>query len=138
MPETCNIQWVKTAEFSGSIAMFWNLSQISRTAQTFYQPKSEVERLRLELMPYVDLDDSQLELFAEYIAVLQEIGVDLQNEQLQEAMNAYPENIEPAIEAVLEYAERLGKKHEELAAQFPATDCLERALCEGWKPNQAN
>jgi hypothetical protein len=64
-------------------------------------------------MPEVDLDESQLELFAEYVVALEDIGINLQDERLQDTLNAHPENMESAIQAVLEYAENLRKKHQD-------------------------
>jgi hypothetical protein len=118
--------------------MSYNLSQISRAAQEFESPRSEVERIRDELLPCVDLDETQLEVFAEYLAALQAIGVNLQNEGLQEALNANPQNIEFAIQAVLDHAEQLRQKHEEFVDQYHSTNYLAQALQEGFKPDQAD
>lgn len=48
-------------------------------------------------MPDVDLDESQLELFAQYVAALEGIGVNLQDERLRDTINAYPDNIDGDI-----------------------------------------
>lgn len=108
----------------------WNLSQISRTAWNLEHQQSEAERLRLNLLAGTDLDDAQLELFAQYVEALQGIGVDLQDERLQEAINAYPENMEAAIDAVLNYADYLRQKHEEFSNP---TSCLQQAFEAGWE-----
>lgn len=109
----------------------WNLSQISRTAWNLEHQQSEADRLRLNLLAGTDLDDTQLELFAQYVEALQGIGVDLQDERLQEAINAYPENMEAAIDAVLNYADYLRQKHEEFSNP---TSCLKQAFEQGWAP----
>lgn len=84
-------------------------------------------------MPYVELDDDELELFADYVTQLQQIGVDLRDERLHEALNANPQNMEAAIQAVLEYAE-LHLLHEAFRNRYHATNCLAKALQDGWKP----
>jgi len=117
--------------------MKWSIAEISRTARKFYhpQPQSKVERLRLELMPAIDLDDETFEVFADYVEELQSIGVLLESEALQDTLNGYPQNIEAAIEAVLEYADRLREKDQAFQDQYHATRCLVKALREGWQPN---
>jgi len=101
--------------------MAWNLEH----------QQSEADHLRLNLLTGTDLDDDQLELFAQYVEALQSIGVDLQDERLQEAINAYPENMEAAIDAILNYANYLRQKHEEF---INPTSCLKQAFEEGWEP----
>lgn len=120
--------------------MNWNIAEISRTARKFYQAQhqSESERLRLELMPSVDLDDETFEVFADYVEELQSIGVLLESETLQDTLNGYPQNIEAAIEAVLEYADRLHEKNQAFQDQYHATRCLTKALREGWEPHRRN
>ncbi|MDX2097016.1 MAG: hypothetical protein SFW36_04505 [Leptolyngbyaceae cyanobacterium bins.59] len=115
------------------------IRDISKTVKEFSQePPSAAEQLRNELMPWVDLDEDQLEVFVAYVEELRSIGVVLQDERLQEALNGNPQNIEPAIQAVLEYGDRLREKHEAFEDQYHATHCLIKALHEGWKPNHAN
>ncbi|GEM_PF-6524968 len=120
--------------------MRWSIAEISRTARKLSrpQPQSEAERLRLELMPAVDLDEETFEVFAKYVEELQSIGVLLESEALQDTLNGYPQNIEAAIEAVLEYADRLREKDQALKDQYHATNCLTKALREGWQPHRRN
>jgi uncharacterized protein (DUF2164 family) len=116
--------------------MSYSIKELSRAVYAMTHPPaepSEAERIRDVLMPEVDLDESQLELFAEYLAELKSIGVLLHNQQLHDALNAYPENMETAIQAVLEYAERLKEKHETFKDRYHVTNCLTKALREGWQ-----
>lgn len=90
--------------------------------------------MRDRFMPGVDLDEDQLELFAQYVTALQGIGVNLQDERLQDALNAYPANMEAAIQAVLAYAQNLQQKYQDFLDQYHSTNCLTKALRESWKP----
>ena len=119
--------------------MGWSIAEISRGVRKFYNREpSEAERLRLNLMPAVDLDEATFEVFAEYVEELQAIGVLLENEALQDTLNGYPQNIEAAIEAVLQYADRLREKNQAFQDQYHATRCLTKALREGWEPHRRN
>lgn len=102
------------------------------------QPKSEAERIRLELMPAVDLDEEQFEVFCDYVEELQRIGVLFEDEYLQDAINGNPQNLEAAIQAVLEYADRLREKHQAFEDKYHSTNCLKKALEEGWRPHKQN
>lgn len=82
------------------------------------------------------MNDATFEVFVEYVEELQAIGVLLENEALQDTLNGYPQNIEAAIEAVLEYADRLREKDRALKDQYHATNCLVKALREGWQPHR--
>lgn len=42
--------------------------------------------------------------------------------------------MEGAIQAVLEYAEFLQQKQQDFLDQYHATNCLTKALREGWRP----
>lgn len=88
-------------------------------------------------MPDVDLDEAQLELFAQYVTALKGIGVNLQDERLRDTLNAYPDNMEAAIQTVLEYAQILRQKHQDFLDQYHATNCLTKALRKGWKPHSS-
>jgi hypothetical protein len=125
---------------SHNLTMNWNIAEISRTARKFYhaQHQSEAERLRLELMPAVDLDEATFAVFADYVEELQSIGVLLESEALQDTLNGYPQNIEAAIEAVLEYVDRLHEKDQAFQDRYHATNCLTKALREGWQPSRQN
>ncbi len=113
--------------------MSYRIHEIQRTVREIYHPKSRAEEMRDELMPDVDLDDSQLKLFAQYIAALEGIGVNLRDERLRDTLNAYPDNMETAIQAILEYAQILKRKHQKFQDHYHATNCLTKALREGWK-----
>lgn len=115
--------------------MFYRIEEINHLVRQVYHPKSRAAVIRDELMPNVDLDEAQLELFAQYITALEGIGVNLQDERLQDTLNAYPDNMEAAIQAVLEYAQVLRQKHQDFLDQYHATNCLAKALREGWKPH---
>ncbi|OWY69009.1 hypothetical protein B7486_23250 [cyanobacterium TDX16] len=78
--------------------MSFRIHEIDRTVRELQHPKSRAEED--ELMPDVDLDESQLELFAQYVTALEGIGVNLQDERLRDTLNAYPDNMEAAIQAV--------------------------------------
>lgn len=82
--------------------MFYRIHEINCTVREAYYPKPRTAAIRDELMPNVDLDEAQLELFAQYVTALEGIGVNLQDERLQDTLNAYPDNMEAAIQAVLE------------------------------------
>ena len=111
------------------------ISEISRAVRELYQQKSQVERLRREFV-YLELDDDELELFAQYVGRLQGIGINLQDERLQDALSANPRNMEAAIQAVLEYSYDLQRKHQAFKDRYHATNCLAKALQEGWKPSR--
>ncbi len=114
--------------------MFYRIHEIDRAVRETYYPKSRAEKIRAELMPDVDLDEAQLELFAQYVTALKGIGVNFQDERLRDTLNAYPDNMEAAIQAVLAYAQILRQKHQDFLDQYHATNCLTKALREGWKP----
>lgn len=114
--------------------MFYRIHEIDRTVRETYYPKSPAEAIGARFMPDVDLDEAQLELFAQYVTALKGIGVNLQDEHLQDTLNAYPDNMEAAIQAVLAYAQILRQKHQDFLDQYHATNCLTKALREGWKP----
>ncbi|KJH69639.1 hypothetical protein [Aliterella atlantica] len=114
--------------------MSYRIQEIDRIVREAYCSKSPAIEMRDRFMPNVDLDEEQLELFAQYVAALQGIGINLQDERLQDALNAYPYNMEAAIQAVLEYAQVLQQKHQDFQDQYHATNCLTKALREGWKP----
>ena len=109
------------------------ISEISRAVREFYQQESEVGWLRREFI-YLELDDDELELFARYVVRLQAIGINLQDERLQDALNANPRNIEAAIQAVLEYSCDLQRRQQDFKNRYHATNCLAKAFQEGWKP----
>lgn len=77
--------------------MSYRIHEIDRTVRELQHPKSRAAEIRDELMPDVDLDESQLELFAQYVAALEGIGVNLQDERLRDTINAYPDNIDGDI-----------------------------------------
>lgn len=114
--------------------MSYRIHEIDRVIRETYHPKSRAAEIRAQFMPDVDLDEEQLELFAQYVTALQGIGVNIQDERLQDTINAYPDNMEAAIQTVLEYAQILRQKHQDFLDQYHATNCLTKALREGWKP----
>ncbi len=83
-------------------------------------------------MPDVDLNEAQLKLFAQYITALKGIGVH-QDERLRDTLNVHPDNIKATIQAVLAYVQILRQKHQGFLDQYHATNCLTKALREGWK-----
>lgn len=115
--------------------MPYRIHEIDRTVRQAYCPKSPAAEIRDQFMPDVDLDEAQLELFAQYITALEGIGVNIQDEYLRDTLNAYPDNMEAAIQTVLEYAQILRQKHQDFLDQYHATNCLTKALREGWKPH---
>jgi hypothetical protein len=115
--------------------MSYRIHEIDRTVRQAYCPKSPALEIRDRFMPDVDLDEAQLELFAQYVTALKSIGVNLQDERLRDTLNAYPNNMEAAIQAVLAYAQVLRQKHQDFLDQYHATNCLTEALREGWKPD---
>lgn len=117
--------------------MSYRIQEIDRAVREAYYLKSRAAAIRDRLMPDLDLDEAQLELFAQYVAALEGIEVNFQDESLQDTLNAYPDNMEAAIQAVLEYAQVLRQKHQDFLDQYHATNCLTKALREGWKPHQS-
>ncbi len=115
--------------------MPYRIHEINRTVCEVKYSKSPAAAIRDQFMPDVDLDEAQLELFAQYITALEGIGVNIQDEYLRDTLNAYPDNMEAAIQAVLEYAQVLRQKHQDFLDQYHATNCLTKALREGWKPH---
>lgn len=117
------------------------IREFEQTARQFENPE-EAERLRLlrlreELAPEADLDDSQLELFAQYVDQIRSIGVDLTNERLQQALSGYPENLESAIETLLEFAAHLRAQKKDFENEYHATNYLAKAMREAWKPRSS-
>ncbi len=55
--------------------MFYRIQEINRTIREAYYPKSAAAEIRALFMPDVDLDEAQLELFAQYVTALEGIGV---------------------------------------------------------------
>lgn len=115
--------------------MSYRIHEINCAVREAYYPKSRAAVIRNQLMPNVDLDEAQLELFAQYVTALEGIGVNIEDERLQNTLNAYPDNMEAAIQAVLEYAQILRQKHQDFLDFYHATNCLTKALREGWKPH---
>jgi hypothetical protein len=105
-----------------------------RAVRELQHPKSRAEEIRDELMPDVDLDESQLELFAQYVTAL-------------EGESTYKKNacgilsmLIPIIwkqpsEPGREYAEILKQNHQDFQDRYHVTNCLAKALREGWKPH---
>lgn len=116
------------------------ISEISREVREFYHQPTRTRRtkadwLREQLKFDFELDDDELELFINYLSELQAIGVNVQDERLLEALNAHPYKMEAAIQAVLEYADRLRLKHQAFRDRYHATNCLVKALQDGWTPD---
>ena len=57
--------------------MPYRIHEIDHTVREAYYPKSRAEKIRAQFMPDVDLDEDQLELFAQYVTALEGIGVNL-------------------------------------------------------------
>jgi len=113
--------------------MSYRIHEISRAVREVYHSKSRAEEIRDGLMPDVDLNESQLELFAQYVTALKGIGVNLQDDRLRDTLNAYPDNMEAAIQAVLEYAEILKQKHQNFQDQYHVTNCESKSIAGGMK-----
>ncbi|MBE9020763.1 hypothetical protein IQ272_32490 [Chroococcidiopsidales cyanobacterium LEGE 13417] len=56
-------------------------------------------------------------------------------DRLRDTLNAYPDNMEAAIQAVLEYAEILKQKHQNFQDQYHVTNCESKSIARGWKPH---
>lgn len=117
--------------------MYYRIQEIASIMRQTCYAKPPAIAMRDRLMPDVDLDEEQLELFAQYVTALEGIGVNLQDERLQDTLNAYPDNMEAAIQTVLEYAQILRQKHQDFLDQYHATNCLTKALREGWQPHSS-
>lgn len=52
---------------------------------------------------FVSLDEAILELYWSYSGQLEELGVDMLDDNLQEVLNGHPFNLENAILATLQY-----------------------------------
>ncbi len=80
-------------------------------------------------MDLLELDSSQLDIIREYQPQLEKLGVDLYDEQLQDTINSYPQNLETAIQAFIEFT---GKGQIEKPTYY-----LIQALRKGWKPQNS-
>lgn len=88
------------------------------------------------LCAVLDVDEERLEAFLPYLTVLLDIGVDLNDVSLREAIEAYPSEIGSACQCIIEYAGWLVHKGQTFESPTHATVCLIRAFQEHWRPYQ--
>lgn len=81
----------------------------------------------------LDLDEDWLEAFLPYLGQLVAIGIDLNDLQLQMAIEAYPFRIASACQSVIEYAGFLVHQGRCFESLHHATHCLTKAFIEGWQ-----
>ncbi len=82
-------------------------------------------------MDFPELDPGHVDIILQYQAELEKLGVKLNDEHLKETIYTYPHNLEPSIQAFIEYCAK-GKLDK-------PNDYLIKALRYGWKPrNIAN
>lgn len=84
---------------------------------------------RYPYLHFVSLDEATIELYWSYGGQLEDLGMDMLDDTLQQVLNGHPFNLESAILATLQY----GNKHP-FQSQGHATNFLIKALREGWKP----
>jgi hypothetical protein len=88
------------------------------------------------LCAVIDVDEERLESFLPYLESLLDIGVNLNDLELQDAIEAYPNQIGTACQSVIEYAGWLVSWGKGFDSSNHATRCLTRAFSEGWQPYQ--
>jgi hypothetical protein len=103
-----------------------NVWQIAKLSSQIDQETGEPKR---PIMSGLELDEYEMEIFWEYAERLNELGVELNNEYLIEALNANPKNLESGIQAFLQYEARHRFK-----TYYHPTNYLAKAIREGWKP----
>ena len=106
----------------------WEISKRLRE----YNTRSHPNRPQ---MPLLELDEDEMEVFWNYWEQLKEIGVDVTEDYLQEALNSNPCNMENAIRVLLEYN---SKPRHTWGDEYHPTRFLAKALRDGWKPSQLN
>ena len=104
----------------------WEISRSLREYNTQSQPHPNRPK-----MPLVELDEDEMEVFWAYWEQLSKIGVDLNEDYLQEALNGNPHNMEDAILSLIMYDSRAGHQW---GNEYHPTRFLAKALREGWKP----
>lgn len=77
-------------------------------------------------MDFLELDPGHLDIILQYRAKLEKLGVELNDEHLQETIYNYSHNLEPGIQAFIEYCAK-GKLEQ-------PNDYLIKALRYNWKP----
>ena len=82
-------------------------------------------------MDFLELDPGHVDIILQYKTKLEKLGVKLNDEQLKETIYNYAHNLEPSIQAFIEYCAK-GQLEK-------PNDYLIKALRYGWKPrNLAN
>ena len=101
------------------------------TRRQLYQYSSLYQEIKpcYPYLHFVSLDEATLELYWSYSGQLEDLGVDMIDDNLQEVLNGHPFNMESAILATIQY----GNKYP-FQSQGHATNFLIKALREGWKP----
>ena len=106
-----------------------NLSEMSRLARIaeVWLGQKEPDPVELWLPMPLDLDEDEKEVFLRYWVVAEALGVNPEDERLQDAINSHPHRIEDAFLCLLEHRKRIGDSEH-------ATNFLRKAFIEGWKP----
>ncbi|MBE9124811.1 MULTISPECIES: hypothetical protein [unclassified Coleofasciculus] len=81
-------------------------------------------------MDLLALDPSQVDIILKYQPQLETLGVNLEDESLQETINGYPYNLESAIQAFIEFSAKGKLEKPNLY--------LIKALRNGWKPRNSS
>jgi hypothetical protein len=108
-----------------------NAWQIARLSRDIVLEGDNAGEIRQHSMPGLELDESEAEIFWQYSEKLNQLGVELANPNLIEALNSNPTNIESGILAFIQYEARYRFKD-----RYHPTDFLAKSIREGWKPNE--
>lgn len=80
-------------------------------------------------MDLLALDPSLVDIIGKYQSELEKLGIDLNDENLHDSINSYPDNLENAIQAFIEFS---AKGQLEKPNHY-----LSKALRSGWKPRKS-
>lgn len=105
------------------------MDRTTRTQLYKYSQRYQEIKPCYPYLHFVNLDEAIIELYWSYSGQLEDLGVDMVDDNLQEVLNGHPFNLESAILATIKY----GKKNP-FQNQRHATNFLIKALREGWKP----
>jgi hypothetical protein len=95
----------------------------------------DTEPLFITLCATLDADESLLEILLPYLESLLAIGIDFNNPDLQEAIEAHITHLEAACQAILGYAGELAHRHSSFENDHQATHYLIQALSTPWHPH---
>lgn len=81
----------------------------------------------------LDIDADWIEAFLPYLDILIAIGINFEDELLQQAIEAYPVRIGTACQCLIDYAGYRASQNRRFESPQHATRCLTRAFHDNWQ-----